>query len=450
MSITSTLGDFLLDRSSRRSFVAKATVTAAALSVSPIEFLLKPGSAYAFICECVPGTNCDCSQLCCDGYTQFCCTINDGINACPPGSFAGGWWKADGSAYCAGPRYYIDCMGECQGCGCGGGSFCPGCDGLNCECALGDCGNRHIGCTEFRYGQCHQEIGCSGRIACRVVSCTPPWILDPTCTTVAQTDDNTANHFAPCQNGPTGGYAVGMASTVSGTGYWIAFNDGSIRSYGSAPFYGSMSGQHLNRPLVGMARSAAGNGYFMVASDGGVFCFGDAQFQGSMGAQRLNRPVTGISTDVATGGYRIDASDGGVFDFNATYEGSTGGSHLNRPVVGMAATPSGNGYWLVAADGGIFTFGDAGFFGSTGAERLNRPVVGMASTPSGKGYWLVAADGGIFTFGDAGFFGSTGAERLNRPVVGMASTPSGKGYWLVAADGGIFTFGDATFYGSAA
>jgi hypothetical protein len=449
VTITSTIGEFLASRSTRRSFVSRATLTAAALSVSPVDFLLKPGSAYAFICQCVPGTDCGCSQLCCDGYTQFCCTINDGINACPPGTFAGGWWKADGSIYCAGPRYYIDCMGECQGCGCSGGSFCPGCDGLTCECALGSCDNRHVGCTEFRYGQCHQEIACSGRIACRMVSCTPPWVFDPTCSTVAQTDDNTANHFAPCQNGPTGTYVVGMAATAAGDGYWLAFNDGSVRSFGSAQYYGAMSGQPLNRPLVGMCRSSTGNGYYLVASDGGVFCFGDAQFQGSMGAQPLNRPVTGISTDHATGGYRIDASDGGIFDFNAPYEGSMGGQHLNKPVVGMATTPTGNGYWLVAADGGIFTFGDAEFFGSTGSQRLNRPVVGMASTPTGRGYWLVAADGGIFTFGDAGFFGSTGSQRLNQPVVGMASTHTGRGYWLVAADGGIFTFGDASYYGSA-
>jgi hypothetical protein len=141
--------------------------------------------------------------MCCDGYTQFCCTINNSVNACPAGTFAGGWWKADGSVYCAGPRYYIDCMGECHGCGCGGGAFCPSCDGQACQCALGNCNNRHVGCAEFRYGQCHQEIACSGRISCRVVSCTPPWLLDPTCSTVAQTDDSTANHFAACQNGPT-------------------------------------------------------------------------------------------------------------------------------------------------------------------------------------------------------------------------------------------------------
>lgn len=201
MSVTERLGNFLLERSSRRSFLARATMTATALSVAPLDYLIKPGSAYGQICDCAQ--ECDCGALCCDGYTQFCCTINNGVNACPTGTFAGGWWKADGSIYCAGPRYYIDCMGECNGCGCSEGIFCPGCDGLVCECALGDCNNRAVGCNEFRYGQCHQEIVCSGRIACRVVSCTPPWELDPTCTTVSQTDDSTANHFAPCQDGPT-------------------------------------------------------------------------------------------------------------------------------------------------------------------------------------------------------------------------------------------------------
>ena len=203
MSVASGLGEFLLTRTSRRGFLAKATVTATALTVAPVDLLVRPGTAYAAICECAPGTDCDCSDLCCDGYTQFCCTINDGINACPIGTFAGGWWKADGSIYCAGPRYYIDCMGECHGCGCGGGIFCPSCDELVCECALGDCNNRHVGCTEFRYGQCHMDITCSGRIACRVVSCTPPWVLDPSCTTASQTDDSTANHYASCQDGPT-------------------------------------------------------------------------------------------------------------------------------------------------------------------------------------------------------------------------------------------------------
>ena len=257
-----------------------------ALSFTPLRFLLRPGTAYAAICSC-GGQGCTCGSLCCDGYTQFCCTINNGSNTCPPGSFAGGWWKADGSVYCSGPRYYIDCMGECTKCtaGCGPGShFCsPGCDGLTCGCALGDCGNRRVGCVTFRYGQCHQEIACSGRIACRVVSCTPPWVLDSTCSTTSATDNNTANHNANCTQGAVA-------------------------------------------PVVGMAGATDGKGYWMVASDGGVFAFGHAAFNGSAGGLRLNHPIVGMAADRVTGGYWLVASDGGVFAFNAPFDGSAGGT----------------------------------------------------------------------------------------------------------------------------
>jgi uncharacterized membrane protein YgdD (TMEM256/DUF423 family) len=454
LTVTARLGGLLAGRTSRRSFIARTTMTATALSVAPVDFLLRPGTAYAAICECAPGTNCDCSQSCCDGYTQFCCTINSGINACPPGTFAGGWWKADGSVYCAGPRYYIDCMGECHGCSCGGGSFCPSCDGLACECALGTCDNRHVGCTEFRYGQCHQEIGCSGRISCRVVSCTPPWMLDASCSAVAQTDDATANHFAPCQDGPTTypqpAHVVGMAATPKGDGYWLVNSAGGVRTFGAAVFHGSLVGHVLAQPVVGMAATPTGKGYWLVAADGGIFTFGDAAFDGSTGNLRLAQPITGMSDDPATGGYRFVATDGGVFDFHAPFYGSLGNLRLVQPVVGMAARSTGKGYWLVAHDGGVFAFGDAAFHGSMGGVRLVQPVVGMAATATGKGYWLVAADGGIFSFGDAAFHGSLGKLHLAQPIVGMASTPTGKGYWLVAADGGIFTFGDAHFYGSGA
>ena len=409
MTLTASIGNALLSRTSRRGFLARATVTATALTVAPADLLLRPGTAYAAICECAPGYNCDCSALCCDGYTQFCCTINNGVNACPPGTFAGGWWKADGSEYCAGARYYIDCQGECHGCGCASGSaFCPSCDQLTCECALGDCNNWHIGCAEFRYGQCHQEIACSGRIACRVVSCTPPWQLDSTCTTVAQTDDNTANHYAPCQDGPTfnGPIFVGMAATPTGKGYWLTDSGGGVYAYGNAGFHGSLFGVKLNQPVVGIASTASGNGYWLVAADGGIFTFGDASFDGSTGNLKLAQPIVGMAADDASGGYRFVAADGGVFDFKAPFYGSTGGMRLAQPVVGMAPTPTNKGYWLVASDGGIFAFGDAGFHGSLGGQTLPAPVVGMAATPTGEGYWLVGESGTVYVFGDAQSFGS--------------------------------------------
>jgi len=207
------------------------------------------------------------------------------------------------------------------------------------------------------------------------------------------------------------GTATGAAGTSqSPMGYVPAFwyvTPGGVVT--GSPSYGSLSGLHLNRPIVGMAATPDGKGYWLVAADGGVFSFGDARFFGSMG-----------------------------------------GSVLNQPVVGMATTLDGGGYWLVAADGGIFSFGDAQFHGSVATLRLNKPTIGMAPTSDGQGYWLVASDGGVFTFGDASFYGSASTLPLAKPVTGIASTPDGKGYWLSSADGGVFSYGDAVYYGSEA
>src|SRR5882724_2987128 len=124
-------------------------------------------------------------------------------------------------------------------------------------------------------------------------------------------------------------FPTAMAPTRADAGTWLAASDGGVFAFGGAPFYGSMGGRRLNKPIVTMAATPSGRGYWLVASDGGVFSFGDAGFFGS-----------------------------------------TGGLRLTQPIVAMAATPSGQGYWLIASDGGVFAFGDAAFFGSTGGRRL--------------------------------------------------------------------------------
>jgi hypothetical protein len=239
------------------------------------------------------------------------------------------------------------------------------------------------------------------------------------------------------------------APTPPDAGTWLAASDGGVFSFGAAPFFGSMGGQRLNRPIVTMAATPTGRGYWLVASDGGVFAFGDAGFFGSTGNIALTKPIVAMAATPTGRGYWLVASDGGVFAFgDAGFLGSTGGRRLDRPVVGMAPTVTGNGYWLVAADGGIFTFGDAVYRGGTGGTKLKGSVVGMATTPGGRGYWLAGSDGGIFSYGDAPFAGSAGGQPLAGPVVSVAATPRGLGYWLVGSDGGIFSYGDAGFAGS--
>ena len=180
---------------SRRSFLVSTAVVGSALVVAPRKFILEPISAYATIC----GPASDCAS----GYTVFCCTINNGVNTCPPGTFAGGWWKADTSSWCCGStaRYYVDCQGECTGCGCSGSPFCnPSCVDCVAGCNGGpSCDQRRVCWNVFRYGQCNQEIGCSGPVACRMVTCVPPWQIGwLACTADVATDDNTGEHSAPC------------------------------------------------------------------------------------------------------------------------------------------------------------------------------------------------------------------------------------------------------------
>jgi hypothetical protein len=74
--------------------------------------------------------------------------------------------------------------------------------------------------------------------------------------------------------------AVGMALTTTRKGYWIAFADGGVDSFGDAVFHGSMGSVQLNRPIVGIA-SGDDAGYILVAEDGGCFAFGDQAFEGT-------------------------------------------------------------------------------------------------------------------------------------------------------------------------
>ncbi|MFN8049939.1 MAG: hypothetical protein U0Q22_00695 [Acidimicrobiales bacterium] len=192
-------------RIDRRSLLRRSTMAATAMVAAPTDFLLRPTTAYAAVCGCA-GQACPCGSQCCDGYTEFCCTLT-GQNGCPPGTVAAGWWKVDGSNFCGGaPRYYLDCNAQCGGCGCSGGICDGSCSGTVCTCANGDCGNRKAGCTKFRYGQCNQHIACLGPITCRVVTCTPPWVFDGSCTTSSRSDNNTAQHYKPCLDAPFGAF----------------------------------------------------------------------------------------------------------------------------------------------------------------------------------------------------------------------------------------------------
>ena len=278
------------------------------------------------------------------------------------------------------------------------------------------------------------------------------------------------------------------------TGYRLGGADGGVLAFGSAPFFGSMGGRPLARPIVGMSLTPDRGGYWLVAGDGGLFGFGDARYFGSPGCVRPARPcgggnsfvdhtVVGMAPTPSGAGYWLADANANVFAFgDAAYAGSAGcidpakpcggaNSFSNSGIVAIVPTPSGRGYWLVARHGGLFAFGDAAFEGSLGClnpsvacgganSASDTAIVGMAATPNGGGYWLVDANANVFAFGDARYEGSAGCVDPAKPcgghnsfidsrIVGLAPTADGGGYWLVGAHGSVFAFGDAVFEGSA-
>ncbi len=225
-TLTERASTFLDRKTGRRSFLTRTAMVGSALTAAGADFVLKPNSAYAAVCSC-NGRSCNCTDLCCDGYTEFCCQIY-GENACPPNTLLAGWWKVDNSSYCAGSaRYYMDCNKASPACACGSSGVCRGSD-TTCQCR--QCGNRKDGCTAFRYGNCNNHVACVGPIMCRVVTCTKPWEIDPGCTTVARTDNNTRHHHRPCLSEPTEEQLnfiealyhdfLGRSSDASGRDYW--------------------------------------------------------------------------------------------------------------------------------------------------------------------------------------------------------------------------------------
>lgn len=181
---------WLSRRTSRRGFLVRAGVVGSALAVDPVGYVLRPGTAYASVCG--PGASCN------DGWTVFCATINHGVNACPPGSIAAGWWKADGASLCGGSaRYIVDCNATCSRCSSPGsraGICAKSCQSCSCTCGPGSsCDQRRVCCNDFRYGQCNTQVSQVGAVQCRVVSCTPPWHFEK-CSTSPATDNRTVDH----------------------------------------------------------------------------------------------------------------------------------------------------------------------------------------------------------------------------------------------------------------
>jgi hypothetical protein len=178
----------------RRSFLLRVAVVGSGLVAAPLRYLLYPGTALGAVVgpwDCRSGN-------CVDGYTEFCCEINEGgVNACPTGTFAGGWWMCTdyaGRQLCSEQRvrYYVDCNAL-------PGDPFPG----GCRCGNDNCNNRRVACNVFRYGQCNTHVEGTTAVVCRMVVCeNPATISELHCSAALAIDDAVCGHEARCLEPP--------------------------------------------------------------------------------------------------------------------------------------------------------------------------------------------------------------------------------------------------------
>jgi hypothetical protein len=372
---------------SRRSLFTRAAIVGSAVTVGGLDFVLRPGTAYASLCGD--------SHTCSSGWTAMCCTINHGVNQCPPGSFPGGWWKAEAASLCGGSaRYYVDCQGECTTCGCNDGShFCVE-DCWNCKkrCAHGSCDERRVCHNVFRYGQCDRDRHCSGPVLCRAISCTPPWKW-ANCSSASATDNFTVSHTASClpswsdiesRYTDLGSQGSALGATV---GAVDKTRHGDIQRYTHGRMYWTahtgakyLTGHVLNRyrflgeltsplgpPTSDVGRSVGGQGTRALFRNGGIYQLGDHGAHGVWDAVSITWHAHG---------------------------GVTGS--LGFPIADQASTPSKTGelawfqHGLVVADNGRaahFMLGDiAAKYASLGQERLlGYPIADQAQVKDSQG-----------------------------------------------------------------
>lgn len=475
MSLVDRTAGFLERHLSRRSFLVRGTFAATALAVAPTRYVLEPGTAYEALCGGSCGSpNCSCGSNCCEGFSTFCCTINNDYNYCPDGTIVGGWWAAADSSFCGyGTRYYLDCNGLCHcdtGCGdyySNGGTFCDfGCDGRTCRCEGDNCDNWVESCFQFRYGQCNTDVGCTGRIVCRIVSCVEPWKLDLGCGSSYMWDSFTAEMSAPCNttvpappppppppppvcdSSATRCETVALASPPRGGGYWMATSYGKVLPFGAAEPHGSVAEASLRGPVVAMASSPSGSGYWLAAANGSVYNFGDAAFHGSAVHDQLGGPVTAMAPLPDGLGYWLVTSDGRIYAYGkAGHHGSLAGKASLR-VLGIESTATGGGYWLLDEQGGVHPFGDAVSYGEPSGQHPAHPVVAIRRSHKGHGYFLLGSRGALWAYGDALDEGGPYGRLGTWDAVGVALS-GGQGYWVTTADARIYSYGGAVSHGSA-
>jgi len=230
---------------------------------------------------------------------------------------------------------------------------------------------------------------------------------------------------------PTGGQDVNPTP-----GAWLLTAAGRVVSLGDTGAWGDAAGLTGSRRAVGIASTGTGNGYWIAVTDGQVQPIGDAaDFGGLTLAGDGSERVVAMSGTPDHAGYWLLTSTGRVGAFGSAQAwGDLSADPPPAPAVAIAGHPGGEGYWILDEAGAVHPFGMAADHGSAADRPLLRVVawnfpnfetevvpassapttaVALLPTRSGNGYWIWLANGAVCHFGDAGVLGGLHRAHIN-------------------------------------
>jgi hypothetical protein len=138
-------------------------------------------------------------------------------------------------------------------------------------------------------GSCPGIGGCTGAAVAVMpdVSGNGYWLVTTTGHVYAFGD--AVNYGAP---GEQTSPVTAAVRTVEGRGYWILLSNGTVDAYGDANAFGGPVGDMGGvDSATAIFTTADGGGYWVVSADGGDYAFGDAPGDGSLSGQHLNGPI---------------------------------------------------------------------------------------------------------------------------------------------------------------
>jgi hypothetical protein len=228
--------------------------------------------------------------------------------------------------------------------------------------------------------------------------------------------------------------AVELVLAPGGSGYWIVYEGGTVKNFGTAPPVQKIDVADGSKIL---AAQPAVNGFWAMTDKGAILPVLGAQYSGGVDSVFSLIEVVELMAQPNGRAYRVAAKNGQIYDFNVT--SLAGGSTNRKEVVAAASTSSGDGYWLIQPDGSISTFGDASYFPQL---EIGEEVI-VDSAPYADGVLVLTNNGKVSVLGEGQYHGDMSESKLSSPVVDIDGSADGQGYLITTLDGVVTQFGNA-------